>query len=189
MSVIRDIRKDMGDSIPQYYGDSRVVANILDREAAEIEALNAEVKAVLDQFFIDTATYGLARWEKICGIPTDELKPIEQRRSVVKSKIRGVGTVTVELIKNVAKAYANGEVDVTEDPGNYTIKVTFIGTRGTPPNLQDIQNALREIIPAHLAVNFQFTYLRWEELDGYGLTWDALDVKRLTWDQFEIYKQ
>lgn len=178
----------MQDYLPRYYDDSKIVANILDREATEFDTLDAEIKAVVDQFFIDTATYGLARWEKICGIPTDETKPIDQRRSVVKSKLRGVGTVTVALIKSVAESYDNGEVDVTEDSANYTIKVTFVGTRGVPANLQDTQNALREIIPAHLAIQFEFTYLTWDELDAANLTWDELDALNLTWDQFEVWK-
>ncbi len=186
--MTRDIRRDMSDYLPQYYEEFRIVQNVLDREANEFVALNGAIKTVLDQFFIDTATYGLARWEKACGIPTDETKPIEQRRAVVKSKIRGVGTVTVALIKSVAEAYDSGEVNVAEDSANYSIKITFIGNRGIPPNLNDTKAALREIIPAHLGITYEFTYLRWDEVDSFGWTWNVLDSMSLTWDEFEVYK-
>ncbi|MCL6615562.1 MAG: YmfQ family protein, partial [Anoxybacillus ayderensis] len=73
--------------------------------------------------------------------------------------LRGIGTVTVALIKNVAESWYNGEVEVTEQPSLYTVKIKFVSKLGVPSNLADIQNALREIIPAHLAINFEFSYL------------------------------
>ncbi|KQC48545.1 phage portal protein [Geobacillus sp. Sah69] len=145
--------------IPREYEDYRESRAIVKTEAAEFEALNAKIADVLAQFFVDTATWGLSHWERICGIPIDESKPVEQRRSVIKSKLRGIGTVTVDLIKNVAEAYYNGEVEVIEQPSLYTVKIKFVGKLGVPPNLADIQNALRGIIPAHLAIDFEFSYL------------------------------
>jgi uncharacterized protein YmfQ (DUF2313 family) len=159
-----EIRAAMGDYIPPYYRSSVIAGNILDREGTELASLNADIADVLAQYFVDTATWGLANWERVCGIPTDEAKPVSQRRSVIKSKLRGVGTVTVALIKNVAEAYVNGEVDVTENNATYTINVRYISTIGRPDNLADIENALREIIPAHLAITYQFRYLAINEI-------------------------
>jgi hypothetical protein len=156
---VRDINRAMYDYLPSYYEDIREARAIIDAESAQFEQLYADIADVLAQFFVDTATWGLANWERICGIPTDESKPIDQRRSVIKSKLRGIGTVTVDLIKNVAEAYYNGQVEVTEQPSLYTVKIKFVSKLGVPPNLADIQNALREIIPAHLAIDFEFSYL------------------------------
>ncbi|MCS7463372.1 YmfQ family protein [Paenibacillus doosanensis] len=178
----------MGDYLPLYYRDSVAANGILTAESTELADLNAEISDVLAQYFVDTATWGLAHWERICGIATDKAKPPEQRRSVIKSKLRGIGTVTVSLIKNVAEAYVNGEVGVTEDNANYSLTITFISSRGIPPNLDDIQSVLRETIPAHLGLTFKFTYLIWSELDALGWTWDMLENKALTYDQLEVYK-
>ena len=149
----------MFDYMPRDYEGYRESRVIIQTEAAEFEALNAAIADVLEQFDVDTATWGLVYWERICGISTDESKPVEQRRSVVKSKLRGIGTVTVALIKNVAESWYNGEVEVTELPSLYTVKIKFVSKLGVPSNLTDIQNALREILPAHLAINFEFSYL------------------------------
>lgn len=178
----------MSDYLPAYYGESVVMRNIIDREGAELGRLNAAAYDVLAQFFVDTATWGLANWERVCGLPTDLTKPIEQRRAIVKARLRGIGTVTVALIKSVAEAYDNGEVDVREDNANYTIIITFISTRGVPPDIDDIKAALREIIPAHLAINYEFTYLQWAELDAENWTWDAFDAMGFTWDTLEVYR-
>lgn len=184
----RNLKTSMQDALPSYYDRSRIVANLLEREAAELESLNASIAEVLDQFFIDTATWGLSHWERICDIKTDETKPYAQRRSVLKSKLRGIGTVTVDLIQDVAEAYLGGEVQVEELPSLYTIKVTFVGKLGIPPNLDDIKNVLRDIIPAHLAIQFEFTYMSWSDLTSYALTWADVDELALTWEAFEKYK-
>ncbi|AZU64884.1 phage portal protein [Neobacillus mesonae] len=178
----------MFEYMPREYADYRESMAMVQAEAGEFEKLNDKVRDVLDQFFIDTATWGLANWERIFGIVADESKPLEQRRSVIKSKLRGYGTVTAAFIKNVAESFENGAVDVVEDAANYTVKITFIDTRGVPGNLDDIKKALRDIIPAHLAISFEFTYLRWSEFDAKNYTWSTLEAKALTWDQFERLK-
>ncbi len=179
----------MSDYLPSYYREIREAEQLLDREAVELNELNEAIRDVRDQLFVDTATWGLTQWERICGIPTDEAKPLHQRRSVIKSKLRGVGTVTVGLVKDVAEAYDNGEVDVTEDPVGYAVTITFVSNHGVPDNLDDIRQALQEIIPAHLAIYFAFTYMTYEALDTYSLTWANVDAKALNWADWETYKQ
>lgn len=183
----RDINRDMWSYLPNFYEDIRESRAIINPESKEFERLDGNIRDVLSQFFVDTATWGLANWERVFDIAADETKPIDQRRSVIKSKMRGAGTVTISLIEEVAEAYDNGDVDVVLDHANYIVTITFISTKGIPPNLADIENALREIIPAHLAIDFVFTYLTWDELDSANLTWDDLDALGLTWDQFEVY--
>lgn len=180
-----DIRESMLAYLPKYYDGSRIVGNILDVEGAEMAALNAETADVLEQFYVDTATWGLTNWERICGIATDELKPVDQRRSVIKSKLRGVGTVNAAMIKNVAEAYDNGTVEVVENNAMYTVSITFVSNYGVPANLSDIQAALREILPAHLAINFVFTYMTWAALNTHAFTWGSLTTNNYTWSQYE----
>lgn len=182
------IRKDVIDYVPRWYEQFPEVIEILDARAEEFIKLNTEIKDVLDQFFVDRATWGLDAWEKVFGITHSEPRSYEERRSVIKSQMRGAGTTTLTMIKSVAESYDGGEVEVENDPENYVVTVTFIGTRGVPSNLSDTERALREIVPAHLAIEFKFTYLNWNELDAANLTWDELDALNLTWDEFERYR-
>jgi hypothetical protein len=177
---LTQINRDMRDYLPFYYADITVADNIITQEASEIAAINTAINSILEQNYVNTATWGLARWERIFGITTDEAKPIEQRRSVIKAKLRGVGTVTPALVESVAEAYDNGNVMVTENNATYTVTITFVSTLGVPPNLTDIQSAIRDILPAHLAVNFVFRYLTYAELIALGLTY--ADIDAITYD-------
>jgi hypothetical protein len=178
---------EMFNSLPPYYESIHEMRIIEQTEGTEIDGLLQSMAEVLDQAFIDTVSWGMDRWESELGIPINISKPIEQRRSVVLSKRRGYGTVTVSLVKNVAEAYANGEVSVTEDNANYLVIITFISIHGIPENLTDIKNALRELIPAHLDISYAYNYFIWDELDALGKTWDQTDALGLTWDQWEVY--
>lgn len=182
--INRDINRDMYDYLPKYYHELKEAQAIIDSESIEVEALNNDIKDVLSQFFVDTATWGLSRWEYIVGIRVDESKPIDQRRSQIKSALRGAGTTTVALIKNVAESFQNGEVEVGEDNANYEVIITFVGNRGIPPNMTDVYNAIDKIIPAHIKARYKFTYLAWSELDNANISFNTLDTYR--WDDLEV---
>lgn len=149
---------DLTKYLPKYYQTSQIMLNITGAESTEIEIFKTKLALVMNQFIVDTATYALEDWEKELGIPVDNSKPAEYRRSVIKSKMRGSGTITIMLLKNVAESYVNGSVEVAEDNANYKFTVTFVDDRGIPPNLTDLQAAIESIKPAHLGVEYVFTY-------------------------------
>jgi len=173
--------------LPGYYKTSKVMTNITGAQDAELTNFRAKLDSTANQFFVDTADFTLERWERELGIPVDNSKPVEYRRSVIRSKMRGVGTVKVSLINTVSESYTNGEVDVFEHAeGNYfTIK--FVSVRGVPPNLDDLKRAIEDIKPAHLAVVYEFTYLIYDELKASGHTYDALLAHNLTYDQLKTW--
>lgn len=174
------------DNMPSYYANSVVMTNLTGAEDNELARFDQDIQTTLDQFFVNTAEYTLDRWEKEFGIKTNPTKPLAERRSVIKSKMRGSGTITVSLIENVAESYDGGDVAVTEQPELYQFTVTFVDTRGIPPNLDDLKEAIEQIKPAHLAVIYSFSYLVWNELDTKVWTWNDLDAQTLTWDELEV---
>ena len=149
---------DLIKYLPTYYKTSKVIQSITEAQSAEIELFQTNLTEMLKQYFVDAATYTLEDWEKELGIPVDATKPAEYRRSVIKSKLRGSGTVTVNLIKNVAESFSNGEVDVIEDNTNYQFTIKFVGTLGIPPNMDDLERVIKDIKPAHLGYTFSYTY-------------------------------
>lgn len=151
--------RELFSYLPAYYENSRVMKSDMDAKGSEMDLLYQALEAVAAQFYVRTATWGLSRWEFELDIPTDLAKPLEQRRAVVESKLRGAGQFSGALVQNVAEAYDGGKVEVSFQPEAWGFTVKFIDTVGIPPNLEDLKAALEEIKPAHLAVKYAFNYL------------------------------
>ncbi|WKV08209.1 YmfQ family protein [Thermoanaerobacterium sp. CMT5567-10] len=182
------ISQRMMNYLPRYYLTSKVINSIIEAEGAEFDKLKAALDDILNQFFVDTATWGLEKWEDELGIKTQPDQSYNDRRAKIISKIRGSGICTIGLVKNVAESYDYGKVNVIEDIPNYTVIISFVDATGIPPVLNDIQNAIREILPAHLDIQYKFNYFVWDELDKKQWTWDQLDALNLTFDKLEVYK-
>lgn len=180
--------QEMLTYLPHYYETSRIIRVILQAEGTEFDKLRQALDETLNQFFVNTATWSLDTWEEELGLPIMPDQPIDERRSKIISRIRGIGTATISIIKNVAESYVNGTIDIVEDFSTYTIIVQFVDTRGIPPNLDDLKAALRAVVPAHLDIKYEFSYFIWDELDKKQWTWDQLDALSLTWDKLEVYK-
>lgn len=188
MDKLTPRQEGMVTTAPQYYHYSKIYAAIQGAQADEydtIEEKNADLKK---QMYIPTATWGLMYWELLLDIPTVANDPYHIRRSRVLSRWRGFGNFSAALIRNVCEAYTNGEVSVDVDVLAGEVKITFVGVRGIPENLKDLQELIADVIHAHLGPSYHFTYLVWNGLDAAALTWDELDALNLTWDELETWK-
>ncbi|WP_338113279.1 putative phage tail protein [Paenibacillus artemisiicola] len=131
-------------------------------EADQIDTSFTDFEAQLN---IDTATWGLVIYEKDLGIKTDLSKSLLDRRSVIKSKMRGAGKVDVLLIKLVVSSWTHGSADVSF--ANGTIAIVFNDLLGVPGSMDDVKAALEQIKPAHLAIVYVFLYNRYEQLQSF----------------------
>lgn len=161
----------------------KVINSILDDELA---LLNFTIKDIRDQYYIDTATWGLILWEKRFNVKSDLSKSYEERREIIKAKKRGYGTVTKKLIKDTAEAFSGGEVNIIEHPESYSFTVQFVGIKGIPRNLGAFKDMLDTIKPAHLSYDLKFTYTVWNFIKDKNLTWDNKDNK--TWNNLKVYE-
>ena len=165
------------DHLPQFYKDSTEMVAMQSYLQPLIDALWRNREDLGEQLCIDTATWGLATWESALGINTDASKNISYRRERIKAKLRGSGTTTKTLIRHVAESFSNGEVDVIEYPSEYRIVIKFTGTIGIPPNLQDLTQSLREVMPAHLQWEYEYIFNIWQNIAPF--TWG--EVAAHTW--------
>jgi len=177
--------QEMLRALPAYYEPILEMRVILQAEGDQVDRLQADIADQFNQRFASTATWDLPEWEEELGIIPPAGQPLEQRRAVVRSKMRGIGKFTGRLLKSVAEAYDNGSVDITFDPPTGTFAVTFISIWGIPPNLSNTIAAIEEIVPSHLLVEFSFTYLSFGVLQSAGLTFGELESEGLTFGQLE----
>lgn len=168
------------------YALSAVYTTYMQSAGLEIDTLHASVYDTLAQFFVDTATWGLPRWESEMGLVPRPGAGLQERREALRARLRGLGTATLKLIKSIGEAYLGGQLDLVEDHTAYNLIINFVDIRGVPINLADVQAALRAIVPAHLTLQFNFRYTTWDSVDAADLTWDEVDALGLTWDQWDV---
>lgn len=146
------------DLLPSYYSGCEQVVQLQGTFEEWTDALLAAKTDLFAQMNVLTATWGLTAWEKALGLETDVSKSNTYRRERIMSKLRGAGTTTTALIKNVAESFSNGEVAIIEHNGESKFDVKFIGTVGRPPNMEDLTAAIEDIKPAHLAYTYIYVY-------------------------------
>lgn len=165
--------------LPDYYIGNQTMESLQGIISNKINKLAKSLEETVDQCFIDTATYLLSRYEKVYGLDVDVTKSDEFRRERIRAKVRGTGTVTKQMIAQVARSYSNGEVAVIENNANCSFVVKFIGTKGIPANMADLTLTIEEIKPAHLSFTFEYTYNTWNDI--LHMTWE--EAGSFTWDQ------
>lgn len=180
---IQDYYIDLMQYLPSYYQNVKEVEDLQENLGYEVGRLHYALEDTLKQCCISSATWGLDRWEKLFGVQTDRSKPYTHRREVLMAKLRGSGTTTKEMIKNVAIAFSGGEVDIQEFADEYRFVVHFIGVRGIPQNMAGLIAALDEIKPAHLTYSFKYTYTVWQQIK---MTWQ--DASQKTWGGLRVYE-
>lgn len=164
---------DLIKYLPSFYYESQEVRNIQASLSSENIEVKQCIKDVLKQLFIDTATWGLDYWERILALQIDTKENLENRRARIKTRLRGTGTVTKDMIKNVCESFVNGKVDIIENANDYSFVIKFIDIKGIPGNVEYLKSSIEEIKPAHLNFSFEYLYNTWNS------------VKELTWEQIK----
>ncbi len=158
---------DLKTVLPPYYDDNKTMIELQDILSEYSDDGEVALQKVVDESFVNTAKETLDRMEEILGLPYQTETEVQYRRERIRAKLLGQGTTTVALVKQVAEQFANGTVDVTEENEQYNVIITFTGTIGIPPALASLKTALREIIPAHLAINYVIIYNTYGDLEPY----------------------
>ena len=153
------------NKLPSFY-DNDITKPIQDSFTVEANSMNNEVENTLNQFYVDSATYGLDKWEKMLGISKNNFD-LQTRRENIKAKMRSRGTTSIEVIKNICEAYSNGIVEINVDHANYSFEISFISTIGVPLSFEEMDRVVNEIKPCHLAHSYKFNYNTHKDLSKY----------------------
>ncbi len=156
---------NLRSELPSFYNNN-ITGPIQDSFSIEATILNECVEDVLNQFFIDKATWGLDLWEDMYRIKKNNLD-IQTRRENLKAKKRIKGRTKKVTIKNVCEAYSNGEVDVIMHKEEQYIEIIFVGSIGIPAGFDEMDKTIERIKPCHLDHTYKFTYNNHGDLSKY----------------------
>lgn len=172
---------DLLKRLQTFQRGSTVYQQLFNADAIQITLRKQDIDSIISNLSVDTATWALEIYEKELGIVTDQSKTLQERREVIKSKSRGVGTVNEALIKNVADAFTGGSIDVDFNAGVVTI--TFTDIIGVPTNIDDLKSNLRSLIPSHLAIIYAFKYMLYSDIRALNMTYEQINNMDITYEE------
>lgn len=134
-------------------------------------------------FIVDSTEETISRWEKFMKLKPMENYTLQDRIERVIYTIQAKGMFTPSFLKEQAKIFTNGEIDIIENFNDYHFIITFTSIIGIPPNMNNFKEMIELNKPAHLTYELRIRYRTWGELSPYK--WEEL--KPFTWD--EIYQK
>ena len=153
------------NKLPYFY-DNNITKPIQNSLDIESNSINKDLEELLNQFFVNTSTYGLDNWENMLGISKNNFD-YTTRRENIKAKMRSRGTTSIEVIKNICEAYSNGEVEINVDHSDYSFVINFVGSIGVPKAFAELDKTISEIKPCHLAHSYKFNYNTHSNISNY----------------------
>lgn len=143
------------DRYPAFYRNCPEFRDIQEALEPEVLAVRSATDDFAAQLNVETATWGLSLWERTLGLAAGGDGDLESRRGRIRARLRGAGVTTAATVRTVAESFFSGEAEVTEHPGQFLAELRFLWEGGRPPDLENVTAALREILPAHLAVAYE----------------------------------
>ena len=145
--------------LPSFIVKGNILKDIFGSQQAEVDLLNNNIQDLIDNLFVETATWSLVNWEKKYKIPINLDDTLENRRSRILARMVSKGQpFTKETIETIANQFANGDVEVIEHLEDDYFTVKFISTKGIPPKMQDVYDAINDIKASWLDVEYEFIY-------------------------------
>ena len=145
--------------LPSFIVKGNILKDIFESQQAEVDLLNNNIQDLIDNLFVETATWSLENWEKEYNIPIDLDDTLENRRSRILARMVSEGQpFTKETIEAIANQFTNGSVEVIEHLESDYFTVKFVSTKGIPPKMQDVYDAINEVKASWLDIEYEFIY-------------------------------
>lgn len=145
------------ERLPEHYRADPLMTVIQEALQPEVETLQEKRDETLEQLQLSKATWGLDRWERAHGVPTAPKRNAVQSKNLVRAKLMGHGPTTPGQVKAVAEGYTSLTVRVREHPPEeFCFDLVFVGDAYAPEGLEGLNEALDEIVPAHVGYGYIF---------------------------------
>lgn len=156
---------DVTRYVPEFLLHSKVFQALYSAQNEELTSVENAIEDILNQCFIDTATWGLDLWDEFLGMNTKEYTT-EERRSILKNKLLMQPPFTVARLYDMLRNTADN-VCIREDYANYSFEVTLLTKNQLRVALNKIMAQIEETKPAHLAYQIILGFLH--ELQAIGI--------------------
>ena len=129
--------------LPAFVREMEQMQDLLRTEQAELDRTEAAIRDATDQLYIASATWTLARWERLFGLPSNDSVPAELRREKLLAKRNARPPASVEYIRLAAE-------QMTGQQGNYAFTLHIHRNDIYALDLAALRARIDELKPAHL---------------------------------------
>lgn len=172
---------DMFAYLSWYYGNSRIMQSVLDSQGIEIDAARLTLEETLQQFYVDTATWGLVLWENELALTPPADAPVELRRALINVKLLSLEIMTPERLQAIANQFVSEKTAIIREvPKTYTffVEVPLDHLGWT----REMLNALEEVKPAHMAMYLLAQIQSQVVIKHSAETLAFIDAKHCSWN-------
>lgn len=129
-------------NLPSVYKSDESMNELMRVAGEEIQNQDNLDLDLLQQFFPQTATWGLGKWESSLKLPTNEDESLESRRAKVIAKLGEQNQFTDYKIELIARNYAT-DAEVIFYRGFFDVRITGHGYSAT--NINDLIRTINDV--------------------------------------------
>ena len=150
---MRNNKVDILKYLPLFLSKDKQFKAANDADSKEHDTVRILLQDLLDQCYVNTATWGLDLWEDLVGLPTDTTKSYMTRRNNVLARLNNSYAVTLTfLTKLIDKCIINHSFEIKEVYDDYRIDIEV--QDGKVLSWDDLLLDLRIWMPAHIGWRF-----------------------------------
>lgn len=155
MLYLRNQPPNLARYLPQFLQEDEHFKATLAACSTEHEKYRLLLDEITNQFYVETATWGLADWERILDLKPDAGDSYEQRRNRILLKLQGRQVSTLDFMARLCARYT---VDKAAEIEEHNEENRFrVYLHGGVSDLPGLREALETYKPAHLAYNICHT--------------------------------
>ncbi len=155
MLYLRNHPPNLARYLPQFLQEDEHFKATLAACSTEHEKYRLLLDEITNQFYVETATWGLADWERILDLKPDAGDSYEQRRNRILLKLQGRQISTLDFMARLCARYT---VDKAAEIEEHNEENRFrVYLHGGVSDLPGLREALETYKPAHLAYNICHT--------------------------------
>lgn len=144
--------------LPEFLKKDEQFKGTNDADSDEHDKMRLALQDLLDQLFVESATWGLSRWEELLAIGNAKEKNDEERRKEIIRKLKKPESVTVEFLEKLINLYIQDKSGkITQHPKDYSVEMRFNSV--SREALASIMHGMKTYLPAHLGLKGKIDYI------------------------------
>lgn len=116
----------------------------------------------------------IRKYERFMNLSFEPDWSLEDRRDRIIYTLLSRNIFSVENLKEQARIFTNGEIEVIENYADYFFIIKFTSIVGQAPNVENFKQFIELNKPAHLGYKIEFRYNTHGELNKHKLTHEQL---------------